>query len=128
IEPSKMVPFSFSPNGNPTFSFGTDVQAAVFLKDPREKTATEVLLRDLTGDGTKLDGPYVSSGSERLIGPMEANIENGIPNFTFVPDTVYASPCNLDVTACTGFDAVNVYYQIDRYVRDYWIDQLQFTP
>lgn len=112
----------------PPALFTTDVVANVYLADPREVIPTEVVLKDLVLDGTRLEGPYAIAGSERLEGAAQANLDNGIPNFRFLPDTVYASPCNTDVSACTLFDAVNVYYHIDRYVRDYWLDQLQFEP
>ena len=110
----------------------TDAQAFVFLNSPRDSGHAEVVLKDLFGDGTRLEGLYVRARSERVDGAVEIarGLESGAgggastPDFRFIPDTTAAVPCYTDVTRCPRFDAVNVYYHADRFARDFWVDYL----
>jgi len=98
--------------------------ANVFLNNPFDIVAVEVELQGLLGDATRLEGEYVRAGSERLDGfDIAAPGLNGA-DFRFEPDTTDAQLCNTDQSVCSRFDAVNVYYHIDTFVREFWIDRM----
>ena len=95
--------------------------ARVFATNPGSSQPIEVNLPGLIGDGTVLDGEFVRSGSDRLdgAGVLAASASK---DFRFDPDTTGAVFCPTDLSACSPFDAVNVYYHVDRYARQYWED------
>ena len=128
--------------------FGTDVQPAaptwslpvpeagfarlsaparVFLTDPGSSQATEVTLQGLLGDGRSLDGEFVRAGSDRLdgAGQVMTTLDG---DFRFTPDTTSAVLCPTDLSACSAFDAVNLYWHVDRFARDFWVDRMGITP
>ena len=107
----------------PTGAFRQDALGRVFLTDPADGGAVEVLLQGLLGDGLALDGEFVRAGSERLDGlGVAASVASG--DFRFVPDTTEAVLCMTDLGECTAFDAVNVYYHVDQFARHFWEERM----
>jgi len=103
----------------PSGTFRLNAPARVFLTDPADGDAVEVVLQGLLGDGLALDGEFVRAGSDRLDGQGKAaRAEDG--DFRFEPDTTEAVHCITDLTECPSFDAVNVYYHVDHYAREFW--------
>jgi len=99
--------------------------ANVFLNNPYDGQSIEVVLEGLIGDGSSLEGEYVRAGSERLDGfSVSAPGINGA-DYRFEADTTDIKLCNTDLSRCPRFDAVNVYYHIDRFVRDFWMDRME---
>ncbi|MDA0873995.1 MAG: hypothetical protein O3C45_02930 [Bacteroidetes bacterium] len=99
----------------------------VFPSDPGSSVPTDVLLPGLLGDGMALDGEYVRAGSDRLdgIGQVMTTTDG---DFRFAPDTSAALLCPTDISVCRAFDAVNVYWHVDRYVREFWVDRMGVEP
>ena len=106
------------------FGFQTDALANVYLRDPKDIHPTEVTLEGLFGDGTRLEGLYVRSGSERLDGFFNAAAGANGADYRFPPDTSVALPCNTDLLACSRFDAVNAYYHVDQFARRFWVERM----
>lgn len=103
----------------PTGAFRHDALGRVFLTDPADGEAVEVVLQGLLGDGLALDGEFVRAGSDRRDGlGVAASVASG--DFRFVPDTTEAVLCMTDLGECPAFDAVNVYYHVDQYARHFW--------
>lgn len=101
--------------------------ANVFASDPLSGGPVEVILSGLVGDGLHLDGEFVRVGSDRIDGAGALAYDaNG--DFRYQPDTTNVVDCITDQSRCARFDAVNVYYHVDRFVREYWIAQLGVTP
>lgn len=121
VRPRGGIPFG-SPREH--FRFQTDAIASVFLTDPRAIHPTEVVLEGLLGDGLRLEGPYVRVGSERLDGPSDAAPGKNGPDYRFLPDTSVALHCSTDISVCSPFDAVNVYYHLDQFARKFWIERM----
>lgn len=101
--------------------------ARVYATDPFDGAPIDVTLSGLVGDGRSLDGEFVRVGSDRLDGAgVLASEASG--DFRFDPDTTNTVDCITDLARCPRFDAVNVYYHVDTYVRDFWIGELDVTP
>ena len=101
--------------------------ANVFASDPLSGGPIEVTLSSLVGDGLHLDGEFVRVGSDRIDGAGALAYDaNG--DFRYQPDTTNVVDCITDQSRCARFDAVNVYYHVDRFVREFWIAQLGVTP
>ena len=98
--------------------------ANVFLNNPFDVQPVEVVLEGLIGDGLTLEGEYVRAGSERIDGFEVATTGIDGADYRFEADTTDIKLCNTDLSRCPQFDAVNVYYHIDRFVRDFWIDRM----
>ena len=124
-EPKNPSPGSFLPRASVAGS-GVSIPATVFRSNPGLGDAEEVELQGLFGDGTRLEGEYVRVGSDRLDGPGVAASGGGIngTDFRFTADTTNAVMCIVDLSECPQFDAVNVYWHVDRFVREFWIDWL----
>ena len=103
----------------PTGAFRHSALARVYETNPSGGEATEVTLQGLLGNGSALDGEFVRAGSDRLDGiGVAAKAIDGA--FTFAPDTTEAVHCMVDLAECPAFDAVNVYYHVDRFAREFW--------
>lgn len=124
-KPKNPSPGSFLPRASVAGS-GVSSPATVFRSNPGLGDAEEVELQGLFGDGTRLEGEYVRVGSDRLDGPGVAASGGGIngTDFRFTADTTNAVMCIVDLSECPQFDAVNVYWHVDRFVREFWIDWL----
>ena len=101
----------------------TTAPANVFLHDPNDGQTILVQLQGLLDDGSRLEGEYVRAGSEELEGPTESAPGDGA-DFRFEPDLNPAQDCITDLSRCSRFDAVNLYYHIDTFVRQFWIDRM----
>ncbi len=111
----------------PVSAMRRSAAANVFASDPSSGGPIEVTLSGLVGDGLHLDGEYVRVGSDRLDGAGAlAFSANG--DFRYQPDTTKVTDCITDQSRCARFDAVNVYYHVDTFVRQFWIDKLSITP
>ncbi len=107
----------------------TSVPGRVYLKDPGDGSTTDLSLERLFGDGTKLDGRYARVHSERLDkGGFAARGMAGRADFRFDPNLQQNQDCILRIEDCSRFDAVNVYFHIDRYAREFWRDRLGIDP
>jgi hypothetical protein len=121
IDPSWVSPTVLRPT---TQSSGIAVPANVFLNNPFDIAPVEVQLQGLLGDGTRLEGEYVRSRSFKLDTLGLAAPGLGGADFRFEPDTTDMKPCNTDVSRCSPFDAVNVYYHVDTFVREFWVNRM----
>lgn len=93
--------------------------ANVYPTNPGSSEPTEVTLLGLFGDGSSLNGEFVRAGSDRLDGQGQwATAANG--DFRFDPDTTGAVNCPTDLSECSPFDAVNAYWHVDRFAREFW--------
>ena len=101
----------------------TTAPANVFLHDPDDGQTILVQLQGLLDDGFRLEGEYVRVGSEKLEGPTESAPGDGA-DYRFEPDLNPALDCITDSSRCSRFDAVNLYYHIDTFARQFWIDRL----
>ncbi len=101
----------------------TTAPANVFLHDPNDGQTILVQLQGLLNDGSRLEGEYVRVGSEELEGPTESAPGDGA-DFRFEADLNPAQECITDLSQCSRFDAVNLYYHIDTFVRQFWIDRM----
>jgi hypothetical protein len=99
----------------------------VFPTDPASSLPTEVVLEGLLGDGLSLDGEYVRAGSDRLDGPGQV-MTTVDGDFRFAPDTTSAVLCPTDLSECNAFDAVNLYWHVDRFARAFWADRMGQAP
>lgn len=101
------------------------VPANVYLSDPSDGHVAQVQLERLDGDGTKLVGRYVRVTSERLSADGEP-IEgvNGTADFRYEPIADSLADCTWHIEDCSRFDAVNVYYHVDRFAHEYWTKRL----
>ena len=103
--------------------------ALVFETDPSGGDAVEVLLERLHGDGTTLDGQYVRVASDRIDPPgAAAPGKDGQPDFRFAPNDPETEDCFGAIEDCSPFDAVNVYYHIDRMATVFWRDRMGIDP
>jgi len=85
-------------------------QALVYDASPEEGAPIEVALQRLAGSATTLDGQYVRVTSNVLQpGGEPVQGKNGSSDFRF------------DAAAPT---AVNVYYHIDRFAHEFWVERL----
>ena len=99
------------------------VPGNVYLNDPADDEVSTVDLQRLNGDGTRLDGIYAQVRSYRL--DADGNPTRGIDgssDFRYEPGI--DSLCTWNVDSCSRFDAVNVYYHIDRFASEYWVERL----
>ena len=101
----------------------TTAPANVFLHDPDDGQTILVQIQGLLDDGSRLEGEYVRVGSEELEGPTESAPGDGA-DYRFEPDLNLAKECITDLSKCSRFDAVNLYYHIDTFVREFWIDPM----
>ena len=128
FESAAGFPSSYLAASAATSSFGAaflaTAPAKVFLSNPFDITPVEVLLEGLHNAGNQLDGQYVRAGSDRLDGAGAASGINGQADYRFEADTTEMKLCSTDLSKCPAFDPVNVYYHVDRYARDYWVDQM----
>ncbi len=99
--------------------------ANVFLGDPDDGASTTIQLDRLDGDGTKLTGRYVQVTSHR-VGTLGEPIEgvDGAADFRFEPNTDPSADCTWRIEDCSPFDAVNVYYHVDRYAQEFWVERM----
>lgn len=101
------------------------VPANVYLENPDDGTTAVVQLERLDGDGTRLAGRYVRVTSDKLSTNGQA-VEGvgGAADFRYEPNTSPMADCTWHIEDCSLFDAVNVYYHIDRFAHEYWTDRL----
>jgi Secretion system C-terminal sorting domain len=101
----------------------------VYLNDPEDGSTAEVQLERLFGDGSLLDGRYSRVHSDRLErGQFASRGLGGGPDFRFVPKTGPELDCMSVIEDCSRFDAVNVYYHIDRFATLFWKARLGIDP
>lgn len=101
------------------------VPANVYLENPDDGTTAVVQLERLAGDGTRLNGRYVRVTSDKLSTKGQA-VEGvgGAADFRYEPNTSPVADCTWHIEDCSPFDAVNVYYHIDRFAHEYWTERL----
>ena len=121
MDPSWTSPTVLRPT---TQSSGIAVPANVFLNNPFDIAPVEVQLQGLLGDGTRLEGEYVRSRSFIVDTLGLAAPGRGGADFRFEPDTTDMKPCNTDVSRCSPFDAVNAYYHVDTFAREFWVHRM----
>lgn len=128
--PAPQHRFSAGVRPQPDAATLTSAPARVFLEDPDDVEPGDIDLPNLTGDGTRLDGLYARVHSDRLdAAGAPAPGKDGLADFRFEPILGKGVECTTAADAevgqyCSRFDAVNVYYHIDRVAREYWIDRL----
>lgn len=111
--------------GAPGFTAQGTAPARVFLQSPMEGAAEEVVLQRLNGDATALDGQYVRARSDVLDRNRPAAPgRDGQADFRFDPILDSIRDCPLDAEVCPLFDAVNLYWHVDRFAADYWVDRM----
>jgi len=100
-------------------------QAFVYERSPEEGAPIEVTLERLGGDQSRLDGHYVRVSSNVLQpdGAPTPALE-GTSDFRFDPSRPTIETCVTDATACSAFDAANVYFHIDRFAHEFWAQRL----
>ncbi|MFT5141847.1 MAG: hypothetical protein ACI80V_001937 [Rhodothermales bacterium] len=103
----------------------SEAPGLVYLSDPSGGDAVEVTLERLYGDGTRLDGRYSRVASDRLDTPgLGAPGIGGAADFRYPPNNWETEDCLEVIEDCSPFDAVNVYYHIDRVAREFWLGRL----
>lgn len=97
----------------------------VFLNDPSDGPYREVELLRLHGDASRLEGEFVRVFSARLHQEGESlESRDGAGDFRFEPILGETSNCTREINDCSPFDLVNVYYHVDRFAREFWMDRL----
>ena len=93
----------------------------VYLDDPSAGAPVTVQLERLDAAGTALSGRYVRVTSHRL-GESDAPMEGigGGADFRYEPNTKPLADCTWEIDDCSPFDAVNVYFHIDRFAHEFW--------
>lgn len=120
---------AFLSRGRPMGSPLAQAPALVFTTDPAAGPREEVMLERLFGTGNRLDGQYARVGSNRLQPQGEpAAGKDGEADFRFEPNNPETEDCLEDIDDCAPFDAVNVYYHIDRFATEFWRDRMGFDP
>lgn len=100
-------------------------QALVYDASPEEGAPIEVALQRLAGSATTLNGQYVRVTSNVLQpGGEPVQGKNGTSDFRFDAAAPTTADCITDAAACSAFDAVNVYYHIDRFAHEFWAERL----
>ncbi len=111
--------------GAPRFTARGTAPARVFLQSPMEGEAQEVMLERLHGDATALDGQYVRARSDVLDRNRGAAPgKEGLADFRFDPVLDSIRDCPLDAGVCPLFDAVNLYWHVDRFASEYWVARM----
>ena len=105
--------------------FPSAVPGNVYLNDPSNSGPATVELPRLHGDGTRLEGQYARISSYRLTpdGDFISGID-GAADFRYQPSPDSAYGCHFHVDQCSAFDAVNVYYHIDKFATEFWRGRL----
>lgn len=85
----------------------------VYLKYPVNSSLMTATILRLLGSGTTVDGTYIKVTNYEL-----GDITNG--NFQYYP------PYNSQHDG-THFDDVNVYWHVDRFAKNYWIDKIGYN-
>ena len=99
-----------------------------YPEDPSRSPFVQVTLRDLWGDGTRLDGRYVRVRSGRIEPDRPFSSSGDAASFLFEPTPEGPDLCAFDLSQCSPFDAVNVYFHVDRVAREFWRDRMGFDP
>ena len=101
------------------------VPGNVYLDDPSAGAPVTVQLERLDADGTALSGRYVRVTSHRL-GADGAPLEGvgGAADFRYEPNTDPLADCTWEIDDCSPFDAVNVYFHIDRFAHEFWTGRM----
>lgn len=95
-----------------------------YSQDPDYSDYELVTLPRLHGDGSRLDGLYARVWSERIGQEGEPTPSVDGVDFSYLPTTIRAEYCLVDLSVCSHFDDVNAYYHIDRYAHDYWVQTM----
>lgn len=114
--------------GRHGFGF-TEGLGLAYPEDPLRTPVAEVPLPRLYDDGARLDGRYVRVSSARL-NPDDAPLpsRDAPGDFRYPPDESGTGDCIADLAACDPFDAVNVYYHLDRFAHTFWTGRMGLEP
>lgn len=106
--------------------FATGVGSA-YESDPAGGAPQTVTLDRLLGDGSALDGKYLSVSS-RAHDPDRTPTQSsdGGTGYLFEPNLTNDPPCYEEDESCSLFDNVNVYAHIDRFANEFWHERLGF--
>lgn len=115
--------FSGTPDRPPTEGVGY-----AFPEDPSHGAHEEVALPGLHGDGLRLDGTYVRVRSVRIDPGSPLAAEGPVPDYRYPPGPEGPERCTLELPHCDRFDAVNVYWHVDRVARTFWRDRMGIDP
>lgn len=118
-----LVAFSGAPDRRTTEGVGY-----AYPEDPSHGIHEEVALVGLHGDGLRLDGRYVRVRSTRIEPGAPLAAVGSTPDFRYAPGPEGPERCTLSLEFCDRFDAVNVYWHVDRVARHFWRDRMGIDP
>lgn len=97
----------------------------IYPTDPLSSSLITVTLPRLYGDGHRLDGVYARVRSLR-IDPDSLAVpgSDGANGYFYEPILYPATGCDYELTDCSNFDAVNVYYHLDRFAQTFWQNRM----
>jgi hypothetical protein len=103
----------------------TDGLGHAYPTDPLSSPLSPVTLPRLYDDGHRLDGMYAWVRSLRIDpDSLAVPSSDGANGYFYPPNLDSNASCDYDVADCSNFDAVNVYYHIDRFAQTFWRDRM----